>query len=84
MVEQDPDKLDLLFSKYKLSAEDQLWVTVAKIHAYLDLLLITEVLTRSLQRTDLHKICLDYFTRPDVSQTSNCLRTQILQLEELL
>lgn len=48
LVEQDSDKLELLFDRYKLSIEDQLWVIVAKIHAYLDLLLITEVLSRNL------------------------------------
>lgn len=32
----------------------------------------------------MHKICLTYYTRADVGQTPNCLRTQVLQLEELL
>lgn len=46
-MEKNPEKMDLMFKQYKMSAEDLLWVTVAKIHAYLDLLLITETISRS-------------------------------------
>ena len=50
IVERNPEKLELLFRTYKLSGEDLVWVTVAKIHAYLDLLLICETFTRQTQR----------------------------------
>ena len=86
LVESDPDKLELLFRRYKLSGEDLVWVTVAKIHAYLDLLLITEAISRQPGRAgeEMHRVCLDYFLKPEVSRGPNCLRSDVVQLGELL
>ena len=80
LVESDPDKLELLFRRYKLSGEDLVWVTVAKIHAYLDLLLITEAISRQPGRgagEEMHRVCLDFFLRPEISRSSNCLRSDV-------
>ena len=84
IVESDPDKLDLIFNRYIMSAEDLLWVTVAKIHAYLDLLLITETISRSAGRDELHKVCIDFFLKPEIGRCEHNLRIDIIQLEELL
>lgn len=61
IAEKNPEKLDLVFKRYQMSAEDLLWVTVAKIHAYLDLLLIMETISRSSDRAEMKKVCIDYF-----------------------
>jgi hypothetical protein len=84
IVESDPEKMDLLFKRYTMSAEDLLWVTVAKIHAYLDLLLITETISRSSGRNELHRVCIDFFLKPEIGRTKESLRTDIIYLEELL
>jgi mannose-6-phosphate isomerase class I len=68
IVESDPDKLDLLFRRYTMSAEDLVWVTVAKIHAYLDLLLITETISRSSGRDEMHKTVINFFLKPEIGR----------------
>ena len=50
-----------MFRKFRLSGEDLVWVTVAKIHAYLDLLLVTDTIARQSARDELQRVCLDYF-----------------------
>ena len=82
IVERNPEKLELLFRTYKLSGEDLVWVTVAKIHAYLDLLLICETFTR--QTKSFNRECLDFFLRPETSRSDDCLRTDVFLLSELL
>ena len=83
VVESDPEKLELLFRTYKLSGEDLVWVTVAKIHAYIDLLLICETISR--QSGDVyHRVSLDFYLRPEISRSPDCLRRDVFLLSELL
>lgn len=84
LIEQDQDKFELIFRKFRLSGEDLVWVTVAKIHAYLDLLLVTDTITRQSARDNLQRVCLDYFLKKEVGRGPDCLRVEIVQLEELL
>lgn len=84
LVETDPDKLELLFRRYTMSADVLVWVTVAKIHAYIDLLLVCETDTREIKMKTLNKLCIDFFLQPEISRSQNCLRTDIFLLSELL
>ena len=59
-------------------------MTVAKIHAYLDLLLVTESIARQARRESLLRLSRAYFLRPEVSRTDGCLRSDIFLLSELL
>ena len=64
LVERAPEKVELLFRKYKLSSEDLVWVTVAKINAYLDLLLITESDSRHSNREHMKQATHNFFLKP--------------------
>ena len=53
--------MSLLFDKYQISGEDLVWVSVAKIHAYLDLILIAETISRGAADESMHKVVLDFY-----------------------
>ena len=46
ICESEPEKAALFFEQFSLSGEDQVWVTVSKIHTYMELLLTGETLIR--------------------------------------